>query len=51
MASENINLKDYIRDIPDFPKEGILFSDIMPLLSNADALSAAVIALSDAFRD
>jgi adenine phosphoribosyltransferase len=51
MASENINLKDYIRDIPDFPKEGILFRDIMPLLSNAQALSVAVIALSDAFRD
>ena len=51
MANENINLKDYIRDIPDFPKEGILFRDIMPLLSDADALSEAVTELADPFRD
>ena len=27
-------LKSVIRDIPDFPKEGIIFKDITPLLSN-----------------
>ncbi len=27
-------LKDYIRDVPDFPKEGIIFKDITPLLSS-----------------
>ncbi|WP_432221592.1 adenine phosphoribosyltransferase [Flavobacterium sp. TMP13] len=32
-----IQLKDYIRDVPDFPKKGILFKDITPLLSNAKA--------------
>lgn len=32
-------LKKYIRDIPGFPKEGIIFKDITPLLKNAEALS------------
>lgn len=33
-----MNLQDYIRDIPDFPKKGILFKDITPLLGNRKAL-------------
>ncbi len=36
------NLKEYIRDIPGFPKEGIIFHDITPLLQNAKAFEAAV---------
>lgn len=32
-----MNLKDHIRGIPDFPKPGILFYDISPLLAHADA--------------
>jgi adenine phosphoribosyltransferase len=36
------DLKRLIRDIPDFPKPGILFRDIMPLLQDAQALRAAV---------
>jgi adenine phosphoribosyltransferase len=37
-----MNLNDYIRDIPDFPKEGIIFKDISPLLGNAAALTACI---------
>ncbi len=33
-----MNLKDYIRDIPDFPRPGILFRDITPLLKAPEAL-------------
>ncbi|MBG6130979.1 adenine phosphoribosyltransferase [Aquimarina sp. EL_43] len=33
-----MNLQDYIRDISDFPKPGILFKDITPLLANHKAL-------------
>jgi adenine phosphoribosyltransferase len=33
-----MDLNDYIRDIPDFPKPGIVFKDITPLLANAEAL-------------
>ena len=32
-----MNLNNYIRDIPDFPKKGIIFKDITPLLKNKDA--------------
>ena len=35
-------LKDFIRDIPDFPKPGIMFKDITPLLANGDAFSACI---------
>ena len=51
MGSENINLSDYIRDIPDFPKEGILFRDITPLLAHKEALVAAIEALAAPFKD
>jgi adenine phosphoribosyltransferase len=37
----------HIRDIPDFPKPGILFKDITPLLLDAGALSEAVVQLAD----
>jgi adenine phosphoribosyltransferase len=37
----------HIRDIPDFPKPGILYKDITPLLLDADALSEAVTQLAD----
>jgi adenine phosphoribosyltransferase len=43
-------LRNYIRDIPDYPKPGILFRDITPLLANPQALRQAVRALSDPFR-
>jgi len=36
------DLKAYIRDVPDFPKPGILFKDIMPLLADATAFRTAV---------
>lgn len=36
------HLKQLIRDIPDFPKPGILFRDITPLLRNAHALQEVV---------
>jgi adenine phosphoribosyltransferase len=32
-----VDLKKYIRDVPDFPKPGILFRDISPLLADRDA--------------
>jgi adenine phosphoribosyltransferase len=36
------DLKKFIRDIPDFPKKGIIFHDITPLLQNAEAFMAAI---------
>ncbi len=46
-----IDLKTYIRDIPDFPKPGILFRDITPLLGSAKAFQAAIDQLSDNYRN
>ncbi|WP_028064324.1 adenine phosphoribosyltransferase [Solirubrobacter soli] len=37
-----MNLREFIRDIPDFPKTGIVFKDITPLLLDARALDFAV---------
>ena len=42
-----MNLADYIRDIPDYPKPGIQFKDITPLLLDPGALDAATRALAD----
>ncbi len=41
-SSTAINLRDYIRDIPDFPKPGIIFKDITPLLADGDAFAASI---------
>ncbi|MBI3832387.1 MAG: adenine phosphoribosyltransferase [Planctomycetes bacterium] len=40
-----MNLKKLVRDIPDFPKKGIVFKDIMPLLGDKDALRYMVDAM------
>jgi adenine phosphoribosyltransferase len=45
-----IDLRKYIRDIPDFPKPGILFRDVTPLLQDAAALRAAVDAIAAPFQ-
>jgi adenine phosphoribosyltransferase len=37
-----VHLSDFIRSIPDFPKPGILFRDITPLLASADAFREAI---------
>jgi adenine phosphoribosyltransferase len=41
-----VDLRALIRDIPDFPRPGIVFKDITPLLLDAGALDAAVQALA-----
>jgi adenine phosphoribosyltransferase len=46
-----LDLKRYVRSIRDFPKPGILFRDITPLLSTPEAFRAAVQQLADHFRD
>lgn len=37
-----MNLTEYIRDIPNFPKEGVVFKDITPLLMNPTAMREAL---------
>lgn len=41
-----VDLRRYIRDVPNFPKRGIVFKDITPLLRNAEAFRAAIDSLA-----
>src|SRR5271169_4033487 len=50
MPDTQAQLKKLIRDIPDFPKKGILFRDITPLLADASGLALAVELLANPFR-
>lgn len=45
-----INLSDYIREIPDFPKPGILFRDITPLLNAPPAFAETIRQFTERFR-
>ena len=44
-------LKKIIRDIPDFPKKGIIFKDITPLLQDPKLFRESVDRISDEFKD
>ncbi len=48
--TNSIDLRRYVRDIPDFPKPGILFRDVTPLLGDREALPVAIEALAAPFR-
>ncbi len=46
-----MELKDYIRDIPNFPKEGIIFKDITPLLKDKEAFRYTIEEMSKYIKD
>ena len=48
---KKLNLKNHIRNIPDFPKPGVLFRDITTLLKNKKAFKQAVDELTAKFKD
>jgi adenine phosphoribosyltransferase len=48
---DDIVLKDFIRSIPDFPKPGILFRDITPLLAAPQAFRKVISSFAAHFRD
>jgi adenine phosphoribosyltransferase len=45
-----MDLSAYITDVPDFPKPGILFKDIMPLLADGQAFAQAVARMAEPLR-
>src|SRR3954452_17366444 len=45
-APGTLDLRSYIRDIPDYPKPGILFRDITPMLLDPEALEHAIALLA-----
>jgi adenine phosphoribosyltransferase len=47
----SVDIGSYVRDIPDFPKPGIVFKDITPVLASAEALDAAVTQLAERARE
>jgi adenine phosphoribosyltransferase len=51
MTDKGIELERYIRSIPDWPKKGILFRDITPLLADPQAFAAAIDTLCAGFRN
>jgi adenine phosphoribosyltransferase len=46
----HVDLRSLIRDVPDFPKKGILFKDITPLLQDSEALREVLERLTTPFR-
>lgn len=46
-----VDLKKYIRDIPDFPRKGIIFKDITTLLKEARSFKEAVDAIVSQYKD
>jgi adenine phosphoribosyltransferase len=49
-AGKSVDLRSLIRDIPDFPKPGINFKDVTPLMADAGALADAVSRLAEYAR-
>ena len=47
--STGLDLREFVRSIPDFPKPGILFRDITPLLRSPEALRESVRQLAEKF--
>src|SRR5687767_7304670 len=50
MTDPVAHLKSLIRDIPDFPKKGVMFRDITPLLSDPSGLALSIELLANPFR-
>jgi adenine phosphoribosyltransferase len=48
---QKVALEKKIRDVPNFPKEGIIFKDITPLLQDAAAFKYTIDLLSEKYRD
>lgn len=48
-GADAVDLTAHVRDIPDFPKPGVVFKDITPLLAHPSALAAVVAGLSEPF--
>src|SRR5687767_3529365 len=49
-TAADLDLTAYVRDVPDFPKPGIMFKDITPLLRAPEAFAKAVEQLAAPYR-
>ena len=46
-----MDLRSFMRDVPDFPKPGIIFKDITPLLKSTEAFERTIDSLAEPFRN
>ena len=46
-SGATLDLRDRVRDVPDFPKPGIVFKDLMPLIGNAEAFHSTIELLAE----
>ena len=44
-------VEDYVRTIPDFPEEGIMFRDVTSVIQDADGLQLAIDSMQDLIKD
>ena len=44
-------LEEYVRSIPDFPEEGVIFRDVTSILQDADGLRLAIDSIQDCLKD
>ena len=51
MAATSIDPAAFIKDVPDFPKKGIVFKDITPLLGDPAAFAASLERMAEPFKD
>ncbi|HTN01435.1 MAG TPA: purine phosphoribosyltransferase family protein, partial [Planctomycetaceae bacterium] len=49
--AQSLDLKQYIRNVPDFPKPGIMFRDITPLLASPVAFRHALDLIAERYAD
>jgi adenine phosphoribosyltransferase len=49
MSYDAARIKDLVRDVPEFPKPGVMFKDITPLLADPEGLATCVDSLADRF--
>ncbi len=50
LSDSLLRARGLVRDVPDFPKKGILFRDVTPLLQDADALKEVLAAMAEVWR-
>ena len=43
----SLDLRDRVRDVPDFPTEGIIFKDLMPLIADSEYLAETIRRLAE----
>ena len=49
-SCEKKKIEDYVRSIPDFPEEGVIFRDVTSILQDADGFALAIDSLQELLK-